>query len=262
MDTGGGSSNTRRVLYFTSGAALAALLLSPWFAPKGAVARKAPAPLATGEGSASSPHHGIGKRPDERAAEAEAQRRNDEAAKERKGFENDGWKFVDAPAPDPKVVGLDPEAYPEKEKELQLQLQSTALTEELVPRAAELAVKAGEGKTRDLALEALTRAAGSAQPEAATRALMGLFDELPDSRGTILGALRAQSVNDEVALFLVTQVGRDDLSDSLREQATAGLAALAAARGHVEEIANKLPGRWRDRLREIYARVSTGAGEG
>jgi hypothetical protein len=261
MDTGGGSSNTRRVLYFTGGAALAALALSPWFAPQGASARKAPA-VAKAATPPSVPNRGAGDRPDLRAAEAEVQRRNDEAAQERKGFENDGWKFVDAPAPDPKVVGLDPEVYPEKEKELQLQLQSTALSEELVPRAAALAVKAGEGKTRDLALEALTRAAGSSQPEAAARALMGLFDELPDSRGTILGALRAQSVDDEVALFLVTQVGRDDLSDSLREQATAGLAALAAARGHVEEIANKLPGRWRTRLREIYARVSTGAGEG
>src|SRR5262245_9068658 len=61
------------------------------------------------------------------AVERVVAERNEKAGQEEKKFEDDGWKMVDAPPPDSRVVALDPSLIAEgRESELNLQVGSVS----------------------------------------------------------------------------------------------------------------------------------------
>lgn len=189
------------------------------------------------------------------------QRKNEQASKERKAFESDGWAFVDdARPPNTRVLELDPDALPQFEAEIQVQLQSTTYSGAMLEKVGEIYRRTTDPKTRYVALEAL----GRSDEPAAQHLLIDFFeqDARESERRQILGYLRPQRLDDFVARFLLQTVANESLSDQMRQQAVFPLVMRSLLQGQTapsSAMLEHVPPKWRVKLKQMFEMVRNGS---
>jgi hypothetical protein len=155
---------------------------------------------------------------------------------------------------------FDPSLIPAHEDELQKKLQSTNVPPEALARVAEIARKATQGRTRQLALEALADSE-SAQGQ---KLMADLFKDPKfdaEGREQILTLLRPQSPDDEAARLLVQEIRNDKNPEANRVQALAPLVVMSLMNrqgGPDPALLGRLPTESRRQFMSMYQAMLTG----
>jgi hypothetical protein len=196
---------------------------------------QAPATAATSSLLGAAPTRLLSKAAREEAAREVARvvaRKNEEAQKDRRAFEKDGWEIVQAPPPDRDVVELSPKLLDGREGELRVQMASTVARPADSDNLADIARRARAPETRTAAVEALGRVGG---PEA-QRALFGLLHngELQDgdsARKAIAPLLRPAELADPYAAQLAAELDSRGINAVERKQIAFTLALIGLRDG-------------------------------
>jgi hypothetical protein len=169
----------------------------------------------------------------QRGVEATVAARNRETARESDAFTRAGWTMVAAPAPDARLLALDPALIDQgggRERELRVQIASTVAAPELAPRLGRIARAAHEPATRVAAVEALGRiGTHEAQTE-----LLALLPDLPvddDARRQLVPLLRPNGLDDELATRLAAQLDGGTLTATEKKQLAFTLALVGLRDG-------------------------------
>ena len=192
--------------------------------------------------------------PTKKDAQAVVRHKNKNAVKHRQKFEREGWTFVEADEPNEQVTSLDAQALGRFEQEIQVQLQTNTYHGAMLERVREIARVTNEQKTRYVALETL----GRSDDRRAQELLVESFEEFNGTaeRGQILGMLKPQTMSDRVTGLLLSNLTRNDLSDSLKKQSLGALVAASLAQNlSPNEVSLQIPQAWR----ATYQRMMTSA---
>ena len=179
-------------------------------------------------------------------------------------FEQSGWEIVEGTEPpDSRVVELDPSALPAREREIQDQIGSNSHEGRALERLREIAIQAGSGKTRWLAIEGL----GRSEDPAAHPVLADLYRDLdsPSEKGRVLSMLRPDGLDGRVGALLASEASNSGLSPELRRQAAAPLLAWAATRPTADERArarDEVLSRIPENFRQEVQRMATALDQG
>lgn len=191
--------------------------------------------------------------------------RNQESAQQIRAFEEDGWKMVVVPPPDPQITGLDPAVLGTRENEIQVQLSSNSYAGPLLEKVREIALKTQSEKTRYLAIDSLGRS-----PDVHSQELLIQVYQNPaiqsDDRKQILGYMRPSRSDDSVADFLVAQIADPRVPESMKRQAAFPLIAMSMTKpGSAsqatpdEDVLRRIPSGWREDFVKLHAVVARGA---
>jgi hypothetical protein len=208
--------------------------------------------MVPSQGPAAFPPNAAG--PDRLAAvEKFVAQKNAESSHESEEFVHAGWKMIDVPPPDARLVSLDPKLLKGREAELRQQIASTSISAAQVENLSVIARTAQDESTQVEAVEALGRAGDEGQ--SALIDLLHALEQGSPARREIAPLLRPHNLSDAQAAkmarllddrslnadekkqiaFTLSLVGlRDrsslppDLSNSLSPDALAQLASTAS----------------------------------
>jgi hypothetical protein len=179
--------------------ALAGWLASPQRATGSADAAAGQTPSAgmvPGQGPAAFPPNAAG--PDRLAAvEKFVAQKNAETGHEQENFVHAGWHMDNAPAPEPKLLALDPSLLHGREADLRQQISSTSIDRSMVSNLTVIAREARDESTQMAAVDALGRAGDEGQDQ-----LVDLLHALADgspARREIAPLLRPRRLDDAQA---------------------------------------------------------------
>jgi|GEM_PF-1726754 len=166
--------------------------------------------------------------------------RNSESQKEGDQFLAAGWKMVQAPPPDPLLLGLDPALLNGREPELRTQMASSVASPAQAPKLAEITRRASLSETQVAAVEALGRVGGEAAQTELT-SLLGTLPEGSAARREVAPLLHPRSLADPRAAELAQLLDSPSLDPAERKQIAFTL-ALVGLRDQSELPASALAG--------------------
>jgi HEAT repeat protein len=156
--------------------------------------------------------------------------RNQASAAQAEAFRKAGWTMVATPAPDPRLLALDPSLLPGREDELRVQIASTVPSPELAPRLRRIALEAHEPATRVAAVEALGRI-GTPDAQAELLALLPQLPEEDAARRQIVPLLRPSGLDDPRATQLASLLDAPALTPAEKKQLAFTLALVGLRDG-------------------------------
>lgn len=167
------------------------------------------------------------------AVERVVAERNQKVGQEEKVFEADGWKMVDAPAPDPRVVALDPSLIAEgREAELNIQVGSVSPSKNKAHKLAQIILLAKEPATREHAADALGRIR---TPEAAGEIVdlltSGKIDPEDLGRRQLAALLKPVDLDDGTAARMAGLLDSDKITPVEKDQIAFTLALVGLRDG-------------------------------
>jgi hypothetical protein len=156
--------------------------------------------------------------------------KNGEAGRDQESFTRAGWKMVEVPPPDAKLVAFDPSLLGSRERDLRQQIASTTPSSEDAENLARIAREAREEATQVAAVEAL----GRIRSDESQDALLDLLKELPDggaARREIAPLLRPRDLADPRAAELARLLDSRELNAVERKQIAFTLALIGLRDG-------------------------------
>ncbi|HEX9577326.1 MAG TPA: hypothetical protein VF993_06215 [Myxococcales bacterium] len=150
--------------------------------------------------------------------------KNAEASRDQESFTRAGWRMVDVPPPDARLVALDPSVLGTREAELRQQIATTTTLQ--AANLARIVREAQEDQTRVMAVEAL----GRIRSDEAQDHLLDLLRTLPDesrARREIAPLLRPRDLGDPRAAALLQLLDLPDVNRVERKQIAFTLALIS-----------------------------------